>query len=489
MRLRRLLLILALLAVAAVALLQWYLRRAPAVLPGSQLERIRHDGRLRVLTVYGATTYYPVADGGFAGFEYDLVRRFGQWLGVEVAFVAADSVAELLAAMLAGKADMAAAGLTVTEVRRQYLRFSEPYQYVSEQVIYRRGAAPRPRRIADLEDRFIEVMLGSSHASRLARLRRSHRALRWRESDATSEEILRRVDVGLTDYTVMDSNRFRVLQRFYPSLQVGFDLTESVPLAWAFNPEEDDSLRQAANRFLAQARRDRTLESLLEQYYGHVDVLEFLDVCTFQRHVRQRLSQYLPWFREAGEKYGWDWRLLAAIAYQESHWNVNARSPTGVAGLMMLTRDTARQLGIRNRRDPKESIFGAARYLNRLKAKIPERIPEPDRTWFTLAAYNVGFGHLEDARILTQQAGEDPDRWMDVKKYLPKLAQKRWYSRVKRGYARGWEPVRYVENIRNYYDLLLPLDNPALSAGRRRTFAAVPRIPRPAPPPSPSPGG
>ena len=487
---QRLLLVL-LLAVAALALVQWYVRQKQAAVgePQSELARIRQEGRLRVLTVYGATTYYPVAENGFAGFEYDLVRRFGDWLGVRVEFVVADSVADLLAAMLAGRADMAAAGLSVTEVRRQYLRFSEPYQHVTEQVIYRYGAAPRPRTVADLEDRFIEVMLGSSHASRLDRLRQHHRGLRWRESEATIEGILRRVAIGLTDYTLVDSNQFVVLHRFYPSLRVGFDLSEAVPLAWAFSRQADDSLRQAANRFLAQARRDRTLESLQEQYYGHVDALGFVDVCTFQRHVRERLVDYLPWFKAAGEKYGWDWRLLAAIAYQESHWNVNARSPTGVAGLMMLTQDTARQIGLRNRLDPKASIFGAARYLNLLKAKIPARIPEPDRTWFTLAAYNIGFGHLEDARILTQQAGEDPDRWMDVKKHLPKLAQKRWYSRVKHGYARGWEPVRYVENIRNYYDLLLPFDNPALNAVQRKNLAAPPRIRPPAPPPSPTPGG
>jgi membrane-bound lytic murein transglycosylase F len=174
------------------------------------------------------------------------------------------------------------------------------------------------------------------------------------------------------------------------------------------------------------------------------------------QHIEQRLPRYQAWFEKAGKDSGIDWRLLAAIGYQESHWNPKAVSPTGVRGLMMLTQDTMKQLGIdKSRHDPQASIEGGARYIRRVKKRLPKRIKNPDRTWMALAAYNIGFGHLEDARILTQDDGADPDKWIDVKKYLPRLSQKKWYKKARHGYARGQEPVRYVENIRSYYDILV----------------------------------
>jgi membrane-bound lytic murein transglycosylase F len=150
-----------------------------------------------------------------------------------------------------------------------------------------------------------------------------------------------------------------------------------------------------------------------------------------------------------------DGRLLAAIGYQESHWDPAAISPTGVRGLMMLTRNTASVLGVEDRIDPAQSIPGGAKYLEQLKARLPSSIKEPDRTWFALASYNVGYGHVQDARAITEQMGKEPDLWAHVKDNLPLLAQHSWYSNTRHGYARGWEPVMYVENIRNYYDILV----------------------------------
>lgn len=160
-----------------------------------------------------------------------------------------------------------------------------------------------------------------------------------------------------------------------------------------------------------------------------------------------------PYFSQAAENTGFALPLLAAIAYQESHWNADAVSPTGVRGVMMLTNAAASEVNIEDRTDAKQSILGGAQYLLNVKQRIPERIPEPDHTWFALAAYNIGYGHLEDARRLTQQLGGDPDRWSDVRSHLPKLAQERYYSQLRYGYARGHEPVRYVDNIRRYIDV------------------------------------
>jgi membrane-bound lytic murein transglycosylase F len=266
--------------------------------------------------------------------------------------------------------------------------------------------------------------------------------------------LLHLVNEGLIDHVVVDSTQVALSRRFYPELRVGFDLEEPRPVAWAFPHNQDTSLYDAANEFLNEAKQSGMLEDLIERYYGHTERLNYVDRRTFQKHLLTRLPKYREMFEKAAEETGVDWQLLAAIGYQESHWNPKAVSPTGVRGIMMLTLDTADLMDIEDREDPWQSIIGGARYLLWLQKKIPERIPEPDRLWLALAGYNVGFGHLEDGRILTQRHGGDPDRWRDVKKNLPLLSRAKYYKTVKYGRARGREPVTYVDNIRAYYDML-----------------------------------
>jgi membrane-bound lytic murein transglycosylase F len=196
------------------------------------------------------------------------------------------------------------------------------------------------------------------------------------------------------------------------------------------------------------------LAEVTEYFYGHMDKVNKGGALLFADRVKTRLPNWEAYLKAAGEEYGIDWRLLAAMSYQESHWDPKARSHTGVRGLMMLTLVTARELGISNRIDPEQSIHGGARYFKQIYQRIPERIQGPDRTWFALAAYNVGMGHLEDARVLTESHGADPDKWADVKQYLPLLAKRKFYQHTKFGYARGWEPVTYVQHIRQFYNIL-----------------------------------
>ena len=164
-------------------------------------------------------------------------------------------------------------------------------------------------------------------------------------------------------------------------------------------------------------------------------------------------------FVEAAQRYQLDWRLLAAMSYQESYWNPRAVSPTGVRGIMMLTEATARQLGVPDRMDVRQSVHGGGAYLRTLIDRLPADIPEPDRTWMALASYNVGYNHLEDARILTQKQGADPNKWNDLKERLPLLAKAAWYTKTKHGYARGYEPVQLVNRIRTYYEVLKKSDD------------------------------
>ena len=243
-------------------------------------------------------------------------------------------------------------------------------------------------------------------------------------------------------------------RRVFAHAATAFELGEPRAIAWAFSNMGDGSLHKVANNFLKLIEEDGRLQRLRARYFGHAGRLNFVDTRDFWRHVRDRLPGLQAYFEEAAEETGIDWRLLAAIGYQESHWRTDAVSPTGVRGIMMLTKATAGEIGVNKRTDPVESIRGGAYYLSKLMKKIPERIQEPDRSWLALASYNIGYGHLEDARKITQKRGGNPDSWKDVKENLPLLSKRKWYKNTKHGYARGNEALRYVENIRSYYAIL-----------------------------------
>jgi len=421
--------------------------------PKNELQRIKYDGKLVVVTRNAATTYFEGPDGP-TGLEYDLISGFAEELGVGLEIVVADNVSEVLSKLSEGKADLAAAGLTITAPRELWARFTTPYQEITQQLVYRSGSR-RPRGIAELDGQ-LEVIANSSHVEQLLQLQSEYPDLSWTEnSNVESEELLTQVWEQVLDYTIADSNELAMNRRFYPELSVAFDISKPQPLAWAFSKFKDGSLYQAANAYFARLEKSGRLGQLIERYYGHLEDFDYVGTRTYIQHIRTRLPKFRATFEYAAREFGVDWHLLAAMAYQESHWNPNAVSPTGVRGIMMLTNATASELGVEERTDPVQSIRGGALYLSKMLKKLPENIPEPDRSWLAAAAYNIGYGHLNDARSITQEAGADPDSWKEVKERLPLLRKRKWYRKTKYGYARGNEAVRYVENVRSYYDILI----------------------------------
>ena len=304
----------------------------------------------------------------------------------------------------------------------------------------------------------MRVVAHSSYSQELLELKPQYPELHWSETtEQTAEELLMMVLDETIDYTIVDSTELDLNRRFHPELAVAFTVGKPQTLAWAFPQSADYSLFTKVIEFFGEQNAKGKIAQLQEKYYGHVEKFDYVGARQFHHAAQNKLEPYKDYFVEsAGEDI--DWRLLAAQSYQESHWKPKAKSPTGVRGMMMLTLRTAKQLGISNRLDPKQSIEGGAEYFRKVKKRVPDRIVEPDRTWFALAGYNVGWGHVEDARIITQQQGADPDKWSDVKERLPLLQKKKWYKKTKHGYARGAEPVRYVTNIRRYYDVLVWLD-------------------------------
>lgn len=429
------------------------------------LDEIRAEGVLHVITRTAPTIYYEGRDGP-TGFEYELAKRFADELGVELRVRVVDSNTQILSVLDRNYAHIGLAGLALNPDWQNRYQSVPNGLTAQSMVVYNRNT-PRPEKLEDLVGQTIHVVADSNHIEHLEKDAARVDGLTWQahpELDAAG--ILKRVESGEFSVAVIDSNELAMNHVFFPEVKQAFSLNKPENIAWLFPSEQDQTLVKAATKFFRKLQADGTVAQLKERFYGHLDRLNYVGARTFVHHVRNRLPQYETLFQDYAARQHMDWRLLAAIGYQESHWRPNAKSPTGVRGLMMLTRNTADYIGIDNRLDAAESIEGGARYFNIVHDQIPERIPEPDRTWFALASYNVGFGHLEDARKLTQSAGKDPDRWMDVKKFLPLLAQKEWYSKTEFGYARGNEPVAYVQNIRRYYDVLAWMKDPRISTDR-----------------------
>jgi membrane-bound lytic murein transglycosylase F len=422
--------------------------------PPPLLDQVLETGELRIVT-RNSPTAYTISPDGPTGPEYDLVRAFAEDLGVALVVESVNSVSEILPHLLAGKAHMAAAGLSITDSRRDYVHFSHPYKSVDVHLIYKLGTG-RPREIDDILDRSLEVMASTSHVDILASMQEDYPTLEWTENaDLEAADLLTKVATGEVELTIADSPDFNIQRHFYPDLRVALDLQVDDPIAWAFPKGAGDALLARADEFIIDADRSGLLARVHERYYGHTKKYDYVGTRNFIRHYESRLPRYRAMFEAAGAETGIDWRLLAAMGYQESHWRANAVSPTGVRGIMMLTQDTADYLGLEDRTDPESSIFGGARYFARQTERVADTVAEPDRTWMALAAYNVGFNHLKDARLIVEWQGGDPDSWIDIRKALPLKAQKKWYSQVPYGYARGWEPVLYVNNIRAYYNILL----------------------------------
>jgi len=421
--------------------------------PPPLLEQVLETGMLRVVT-RDSPTAYVVGPDGPSGPEYDLAKAFADELGVTLVIDTVQSVSEVLPFMLSGKAHLAAAGLSMTPSRREYVSFGFPYETVDMHLIYKLGTG-KPRSIDEVIGRPIEVVAGTSHVDMLASLQEIYPDLTWTENaDVEVADLLEKVAAGQVDFTVADSTEFNIQRHFYPDLRVALDLKIGDPLAWAFPRDIGDTLLARADDFLIRADRVGTLAQIRDRYYGHTRKFDYVGTRNFIRHYSSRLPRYRDFFEKAGRQWGVDWRLLAAIGYQESHWRSQAVSPTGVRGIMMLTKDTARYLGIDDRVDPENSIFGGAQFYARQTERVADSVDEPDRTWMALAAYNVGFNHIKDARQIVEWQGGNGDTWVDISNVLPLLSQRKWYTRVPYGYARGWEPVLYVNNIRSYYNIL-----------------------------------
>ena len=414
----------------------------------NRIAAIKARGVLRVSTLSSPLIYNRVNDK-VVGLDYELAQSFADYLGVKLQITVRPTINKLFDDLDNGNADILAAGLVHNQERSKNYQPGPTYYSVSQQLVYRVGNT-RPKTLANISDAQLTIAPGHVAANDLQVLKDSkYPNLSWRvDEHSNSNLLLGQVAEGKLDYTVADSVAINLFQRVHPQIAVALDITDEQPVTWFSLRDGDNSLSAALLDFFDRITEDGTLARLEEKYLGHGDDFDYVDTRSFLRAVDSVLPDLQPLF----EKYAKDidWKLLAAISYQESHWDPQATSPTGVRGLMMLTRNTAQSLGLSDRLDPEQSISGGARYLKDMMAKVPESVPEEERIWFALAAYNMGYAHMLDARALTAKQKGNPDSWADVKQRLPLLSQKPYYSKTTYGYARGHEAYAYVENIRKY---------------------------------------
>lgn len=413
---------------------------------------LKESGTLTVVMRNAPTIYYEWHDEP-AGFEYDMVRDFARYLGIHLKIEVVDTEKEVLKKIRNGEADLASASITMTDARKKIMDFGPAYYEVYQWVVCNKEVET-PESIHDLFGKELLVVSGSSYVERLEELSTEYSTLYWTTTSVdTAEGLLQKVAAGEVECTVTDSNLLAVHRRYFPDLQPAFEISQKQSLAWAL-PKDSYRMQQKIQTWYDRYKKMGDLKRLEHKYYSYTEKFNYYDMSKFHSRIENRLPRYTSWFKKVGDKYGLSWKLLAAQAYQESHWNPYAKSPTGVRGLMMLTRDTARQVGVSNRLNPRQSIYGGAKHMNWLMKNIPEEVHPDDKIRYALAAYNVGFGHVKDAMMLAKRLKKDPYRWKDLSEVLPYLARKRYYRKLKHGYARGWEPVTYVSNIMNYYDIL-----------------------------------
>ena len=433
------------------------------------------DEKLVVAVRPGPTSWFPGPDGEPAGFDHDLLVKFADEHKLKLDVVEVGSAGALLSKVAAGEVHIGIGGLyrppagllgNAKSDDGPRVLWTRGFYAVEPVLIYTTDGF-RPRDWKDLAGAAVAYAEGTGIENSLVKARKDHPEVKWQpQASASADALIAQVADGTIDYAIVPSIDAAASRNLFPDYDVGFVVGAKRELAWAVAPLQG-KLRDELDAFFAKAKRDRLLERLAERYFSNTRQVQRVDANVFMERIKSLLPEYRTLFQRAQVATGVEWRLLAAIAYQESQWDPFATSETGVRGLMQITEDTARHLGVADRLNPQGAVLGAAKYVQDLKAKLPERIGEPDRTWLALAAFNIGLAHLEDARVLAQKQKLNPDLWSDVKKVLPLLALPEYYESAKYGYARGGMPVAFVDRVRAYYDILLrqePVYQPQLRA-------------------------
>lgn len=418
--------------------------------PDNSLQKIKKRGKLIVITDNNAHGYYLYKNQPM-GFEFDLAQELAKFLNVKLSIVT-PGWEKIFDTLLLEDGDLIASSLTQTPKREARVTFSDSYMPVQQQVIIHKKDR-EIKKLSDLNGKTIHIRKNTSYHERLLELKKTginiHLAL---YENIPTEEFLRQIQNGEIQITIADSNIFRLNRRYYPDIRIAFPVSYQQSLGWAVK-KNDIQLLNKINTFFKKTKKDGTFGRIYNKYYAGTQQFDYVDIKKFHNRLKTKLPEYRQLIEEESEKYNFDWRLITAVIYQESHFNPNATSYTGVRGLMQLTRITAIEMGVENRLNPTQSIKGGIKYLNKLYNRFNHLHPD-ERIKFALASYNVGYGHIKDAQKIARDSGLDINQWSSIEQTLPLLRYRQFYEKSRHGYARGTEPVRFVKRILKYYDIL-----------------------------------
>jgi len=422
----------------------------------SVLDEIKKEKRLNVVLLNSPSTYY-IGTTSPKGFEYDLLKNYSEFLGVELNITVANTTKEAIRLSKLQNIHITSASLAKTKEREKAFNFGPSYFEVQEQVVCYRGMlwdGVFPKDLEDLSGLKITVGEDTSYSETIKSLQEDGFDINATfTSEYSTEELLEKVANNEIDCTIADSNIYALNQRYFPKIASAFAVSGREQLAWVLKRGSKE-LEASMYSWLNTFNQSGEMARLKDHYYSFALFFDYYNTKMFFKRIKSRLPKYKKYFIKYGRMYGIPCSVLAAQSYQESHWNPKAKSYTGVRGLMMLTLPTAKQLGVKNRLDPEQSIHGGAKHLNQMIKNVDEKVIGEDRLKFALAAYNIGMGHVKDAQTIAKKIGLNQYVWKDLKEVLPLLSQKKYYKRLKHGYARGREPVKYVDSIYDYINIL-----------------------------------
>ncbi len=422
----------------------------------NDLGRIKGKSLIVFGTRVGPTSYYEVKNK-FLGFEYELMKEFSEFIDVEAEIIQVENTDEPKKQLYERKIDILV-GFDINN-DDQYAKRSYPYHRVDHFIVTNKGYIDTDPKLRDFEDDIVHTISSPIITKNLKILKKSYKKLNYKEwKDKNIDELLNKLIKNEIKLIVLSSDEFKLFKKYYNNLKTVHKISSNISLSWLLPKNVGSDLENKLVDFFSHLLNKNKLNYIYSRYFRD-NTHTFVGTKIFLKDYLNIFPKYEFHFHQASKKFNLDWKLLASMGYQESRWDDKAVSYTGVKGLMMLTNDTAEEIGISNRTDPKQSIYGGAEYLNKLLKRLPSDLDEDEKIWFAVASYNIGMGHILDAIDLATKDGIKASKWIHLEPYVLRLSQSKFYKKTKYGYARGWETVKYIQNIRQYYDILVFLDS------------------------------
>ncbi|MBN2682149.1 MAG: transporter substrate-binding domain-containing protein [Bacteroidales bacterium] len=427
----------------------------------SNLSEIKERGKLVAVTDNNSTSYF-IYRGTPLGFQYELLKEYSDYMGLDLEIVISNNIEEKINLIKNGKVDVLAVNLSITKTRKVFIDFTIPLGSTRPVLVQRKPENYKNlskskmdekliRDIKKLNGKTVFVQEHSSFVPLLKRIEKEHKIV-INSFDAVSlgiEELVLMVSEGKIDYTVCDEDVARINATYLQNIDIETGLGDEVNFAWAV-AKGNDSLRISINNWLNDFKKTKRFESIYYRYFNNPKYKNMIN-SDYYSLIGGKISQYDEIIKELSKETYWDWRLISSLIYHESNFDNSVRSWAGAAGLMQLMPQTAATYGIDIESGPTANIAAGIKVINSLDNIFKEEITDTlERIKFILASYNIGPGHVIDARNLAKKYGKNPNIWENnVDTFLLLKSNPEYYrdSVVKNGYCRGNETVNFVKRV------------------------------------------